>query len=115
MDKGSVKIKVLAVVVIIIVAVIGIPLSYDQFAGRDSIPGSFLYDLEKAGEDIKYSLALNKKYYMLELAGERDQEASALKEKLISVFDEDEILRINILIIEAENRASRLRIEALRD
>ncbi len=113
--KGSIKLKLLAVLAIIIIAVIGIPLSYDQFMGAQSIPDSVLYGLEKSGEEIRCTITLNKTSCLLELAAERDEEAALLKERVKRLFDEDEIMRYRMLILETENQASRLRIEALRD
>ena len=113
--KGSIKLKILAILAVVIIAVFGIPLSYDQFMGEQSVPDSVLYGLEKTGEDIKCGVTLNRKSCLLELADERVKEADILKEKMKRLFDEGEIFRLKMLILETENLASRLRMEALRD
>lgn len=116
MDKfKAITLTVLVLVLIVVAAgVTGLPLSYDYLMGNVTLPDSILYSLEKTGEGIICTVSLNKKACLLTLADERDAEVAGLRKKLERAFDEGEIQRYRLLILETENTASRLRIDALK-
>lgn len=103
----------IAIIILLIVFIIGVPLSYEHSLGERSLPDSSLYEMELMGESIKCSLSLDRKACLLDLADERDQEASLLQKERNKTLDKTTRERYDFLIVAAENAAARLRIEAL--
>ena len=99
---------------IVIITAIGIPIYYDTSLGDQSLPDSGLYGLELIGENIKCTLTFDRKACLLEVADEKAQEANELKDKLNTIYDQDEINRYKFMILQVENMANRLRLEALK-
>jgi len=108
------KLLLLIIPLILVITVVGVPVYYDISLGDESLPDSSLYGLELIGENIKCTLTSDRKACLLEVADEKAQEANELKDKLNTIYDQDEINRYKFMILQVENMANRLRLEALR-
>jgi len=103
----------IGIILLIVVFVIAIPLSFEYSLGDETLPDSALYEIERIGESIKCGVTFGDKNCLLDLADERDLEATELQKIRNTLFDAGERERYEFMIVATQNAAARLRIEAL--